>query len=105
MRVQVRKIADSIETFGFNAPILIDKRSRIVAGHGRYEAAIAPRSEAGPRPQARAPGRDPGASLYARGQPARRPVVLGRRRPSAAPSGTLRAGAGLRPRGDRIQSS
>src|SRR5271169_2527 len=38
-RVQIRKLADSIETFGFNAPILIDKRSRIVAGHGRYEAA------------------------------------------------------------------
>lgn len=39
-RVQVRKIADSIETFGFNAPILVDKRSQIVAGHGRYEAAL-----------------------------------------------------------------
>ena len=39
-RVQVRKIADSIETFGFNAPILVDKRSQIVAGHGRYEAAM-----------------------------------------------------------------
>jgi DNA modification methylase len=36
---QVRAIARSIETFGFNAPILIDKRGNIVAGHGRYEAA------------------------------------------------------------------
>jgi|ERR1700722_6817379 hypothetical protein len=36
---QVRAIARSIETFGFNAPILIDKRRNIVAGHGRYEAA------------------------------------------------------------------
>ena len=38
-RVQVRKIADSIEAFGFNAPILVDGRGRIVAGHGRFEAA------------------------------------------------------------------
>ncbi len=38
-RVQVRKIADSIATFGFNAPILVDKRMQIVAGHGRFEAA------------------------------------------------------------------
>jgi hypothetical protein len=36
---QVRAIARSIETFGFNAPILIDKQGNIVAGHGRYEAA------------------------------------------------------------------
>ena len=38
-RVQVRAIARSIEAFGFNAPILVDKRNQIVAGHGRYEAA------------------------------------------------------------------
>lgn len=36
---QVRQIASSIEKFGFNSPILIDKSNRIVAGHGRYEAA------------------------------------------------------------------
>jgi len=36
---QIRAIARSIETFGFNAPILIDKNKQIVAGHGRYEAA------------------------------------------------------------------
>jgi hypothetical protein len=36
---QVRAIANSIEAFGFNAPILIDKESRIVAGQGRLEAA------------------------------------------------------------------
>jgi ParB-like nuclease domain len=36
---QVQAIAQSIESFGFNAPILIDKRRNIVAGHGRYEAA------------------------------------------------------------------
>ncbi len=38
-REQVRAIARSIEVFGFNAPILVDKRNRIVAGHGRFEAA------------------------------------------------------------------
>jgi DNA modification methylase len=38
-RQQVRAIARSIKAFGFNAPILIDKYRKIVAGHGRYEAA------------------------------------------------------------------
>jgi DNA modification methylase len=38
-REQIRAIARSIEAFGFNAPILIDRNRRIVAGHGRYEAA------------------------------------------------------------------
>src|SRR5476651_10902 len=38
---QIRAIAKSIQTFGFNAPILIDKYGKIIAGHGRYEAAKA----------------------------------------------------------------
>jgi DNA modification methylase len=38
-RIQVRAIARSIDAFGFNAPILVDRRNQIVAGHGRYEAA------------------------------------------------------------------
>jgi ParB-like nuclease domain len=38
-REQIRAIARSIKAFGFNAPILIDRNKRIVAGHGRYEAA------------------------------------------------------------------
>jgi DNA modification methylase len=38
-RQQVHAIARSIKAFGFNAPILIDRNRRIVAGHGRYEAA------------------------------------------------------------------
>jgi DNA modification methylase len=38
-RDQIRAIARSINAFGFNAPILIDKNKQIVAGHGRYEAA------------------------------------------------------------------
>jgi DNA modification methylase len=38
-RQQIRDIARSIEAFGFNAPVLIDKDKQIIAGHGRYEAA------------------------------------------------------------------
>ncbi|HXM12878.1 MAG TPA: DNA methyltransferase [Terriglobales bacterium] len=36
---QIRQIAASIRTFGFNNPIIIDKNAKIVAGHGRWEAA------------------------------------------------------------------
>ncbi len=36
---QIAAIARSIRAFGFNAPILVDKFNRIVAGHGRFEAA------------------------------------------------------------------
>src|SRR5260370_29299280 len=32
---QVRQIAQSIKTFGFNVPVLIDGRSQLIAGHGR----------------------------------------------------------------------
>jgi DNA modification methylase len=38
-REQIRAIARSIEAFGFNAPILVHKDNRIIAGHGRLEAA------------------------------------------------------------------
>jgi DNA modification methylase len=36
---QLRKIADSIQRFGFVTPILIDGDGKIVAGHGRWAAA------------------------------------------------------------------
>src|SRR5262249_40883004 len=36
---QVRQIADSITRFGFTNPILIDDEDKIIAGHGRLEAA------------------------------------------------------------------
>ena len=32
-RAQISAIARSIEAFGFNAPILVDKNNKIVAGH------------------------------------------------------------------------
>jgi DNA modification methylase len=38
-RQQVGAIARSIEAFGFNAPILVGPDNRVVAGHGRLEAA------------------------------------------------------------------
>lgn len=38
-RKQVRQIADSIAQFGFTNPVLIDGENRILAGHGRVEAA------------------------------------------------------------------
>lgn len=36
---QIRQIADSIRAFGFNNPVLVDKDSTIIAGHGRVSAA------------------------------------------------------------------
>src|ERR1700704_3008485 len=38
-RKQIRQIADSIRTFGFTNPVLIDNHDMILAGHGRVEAA------------------------------------------------------------------
>lgn len=37
---QLKLICKSIEAFGFNAPILVDTHNQIVAGHGRWEAAL-----------------------------------------------------------------
>jgi DNA modification methylase len=36
---QIKKIAESIRVFGFTNPVLVDCNNRIVAGHGRVEAA------------------------------------------------------------------
>ncbi len=36
---QVQQIARSIEAFGFNVPVLVDRNLVIIAGHGRVEAA------------------------------------------------------------------
>ena len=36
---QIRQIADSIRTFGFTNPVLIDETNTILAGHGRVAAA------------------------------------------------------------------
>jgi DNA modification methylase len=37
---QIRQIATSIVEFGWTVPILIDRNSRVIAGHGRLAAAI-----------------------------------------------------------------
>ncbi len=36
---QIGQIADSIRTFGFTNPVLVDEQNRIMAGHGRVRAA------------------------------------------------------------------
>ena len=36
---QIRQIAESIRTFGWTNPVLVDANDRIIAGHGRVEAA------------------------------------------------------------------
>src|ERR1700692_4615605 len=38
-RKQIKQIAESIRRFGFTNPVLIDGENRILAGHGRVEAA------------------------------------------------------------------
>lgn len=38
-RKQIRQIAESIKRFGFTNPVLVDDDDRIIAGHGRIEAA------------------------------------------------------------------
>jgi DNA modification methylase len=35
---QIRQIANSLNAFGFNVPILIDRQSKVIAGHGRLRA-------------------------------------------------------------------
>jgi len=35
---QIRQIARSIGAFGFNVPVLIDRSSNVIAGHGRLLA-------------------------------------------------------------------
>ena len=35
---QIQQVADSIEAFGFNQPIVIDKNNVVIVGHGRLEA-------------------------------------------------------------------
>jgi len=38
--LQIGQIAASIKEFGFTQPILLDGQNGIIAGHGRYEAAL-----------------------------------------------------------------
>ena len=38
---QIRQLCRSIEEFGFTNPVLVDEHNRVIAGHGRMEAAAA----------------------------------------------------------------
>src|SRR5918994_1701759 len=38
-RKQIQQIADSIRTFGFTVPVLIDRSNGIISGHARVDAA------------------------------------------------------------------
>ena len=38
-KAQVRLIADSVQAYGFNTPIVIDENDVVLCGHGRLEAA------------------------------------------------------------------
>jgi ParB-like chromosome segregation protein Spo0J len=38
-RKQIAQVADSIRTFGFNVPILVDEDDTVLAGHARLAAA------------------------------------------------------------------
>jgi hypothetical protein len=37
---QIRHIAESIRVFGFTSPLLVDEHLNLIAGHGRYAAAL-----------------------------------------------------------------
>ena len=37
---QIRQIADSIHAFGFTSPLLVDEDLNLIAGHGRFAAAL-----------------------------------------------------------------
>jgi hypothetical protein len=41
---QIRQIANSLKTFGFNVPILIDGDNNVIAGHGRLPISSPPAS-------------------------------------------------------------
>ncbi len=34
---QIKQLAQSIQTFGFNVPVLVDCSGKIIAGHGRIQ--------------------------------------------------------------------
>src|SRR5215472_4153161 len=62
---QIRQIANSIKTFGFNVPILGDRDGNVIAGHGRL-LAWRTRHDRGADPESRAPDRGSDPSLHDR---------------------------------------
>src|SRR5712675_1138691 len=74
---QIRQIANSIEAFGFNVPVLVDAelnvhlRARSTAGMSRT------RLDRGADAVPRSPDPRTGPGLYDRGQPVNRDLVVG----------------------------
>jgi ParB-like chromosome segregation protein Spo0J len=42
---QIQQVARSIEAFGFNVPFLVDRKLKLIAGHGRLAAWHPPRDQ------------------------------------------------------------
>ena len=57
---QIRQIANSIKTFGFNVPVLVDRDYNVIAGHGRLLACRRARHDRGADPLPRSPDPGPG---------------------------------------------
>ena len=56
---QIRQIANSIETFGFNVPVLVDAELKVIAGHGRLLACRELGMDRGADPLPRSPDARP----------------------------------------------
>jgi len=39
-RRQINQICESIRSFGFVSPVLVDEHWQLIAGHGRWEASL-----------------------------------------------------------------
>jgi len=74
---QVRQIAQSIESFGFNVPLLIDDEQKVIAGHGRLMAARKARMGHRTRYSAESSHRLATHGLLDRRQPLDRKLLLG----------------------------
>jgi hypothetical protein len=86
---QIRQIAESIKTFGFNVPILIDHDGKVVAGHGRLLACRLLGMTEGADTVPRSPDGGPGARLHDRRQSAHGDCHLGRSAARSTAQGAL----------------
>jgi ParB-like chromosome segregation protein Spo0J len=66
-KAQIKQIARSIEAFGFIGAVLVDAGNRIIAGHGRVEAAKLLKMERHRRRRHRHNDLERAASLHAAG--------------------------------------
>ena len=63
---QIRQIAHSIKTFGFNVPILVDRDGKIIAGHGKVRRGPPARHHRSAELVPRSPHRGAGPRVYDR---------------------------------------